>query len=197
MKLQIPAGDFAAYIFDCDGTIADTMPIHYEAWCAALAPHECDFPEALFYEMGGMPAAQVIESLNARHGHQMPVEETVRIKENKFLEGLHRVAPIEPVVQIVKELAGQKPMAVASGGLRPLVVKTLELLGLLQHFQAIVAAEDVRVGKPDPEPFLLAAQRLGVPPEKCLVFEDSPTGIKAAEAAGMQWVLVPSAPRFS
>jgi beta-phosphoglucomutase family hydrolase len=193
--IKIPEGDFAAYIFDCDGTLGDTMPLHYTAWCAALKEQDCDFPEALFYELGGVPTERIVEILNERHGSHMPVKETARYKEELYLRGIERIAPIEPVVGIVNQVYGKLPIAVASGGHRAIVTRTLTCLGIVDKFNAIVCAEDYRLGKPHPDPFLTAAERLGVPPEKCLVFEDTQTGIEAATAAGMQWVLVPQPPR--
>lgn len=191
MNLQIPNGEFDAFIFDCDGTLADTMPLHYRAWCAALAPYAVEFPEALFYELGGIPTPRIIEILNERHGHEIPVAEACQRKEALFRELIPQVRPIEPVVELVEQFHGQRPLAVASGGARDIVTRTLAGLGLLDKFQVIITAEDCRQGKPSPEPFLLAAQRLAVPPYRCLVFEDTSTGIAAAQAAGMAYVLVP------
>src|SRR5688500_13520795 len=190
-SLELPAGDFAAYIFDCDGTLADTMPTHYKAWRIALGPHAADFPEAMFYELGGVPTARIVEILNERHGCTLPVAETVEQKETLFLEMSHEVAAIEPVVALARKYHGCKPLAVASGGHRRIVMTTLRALGIADLFQAIVCSEDYQRGKPSPDPFLDAALRLDVAPERCLVFEDTATGIAAATAAGMQSVLVP------
>jgi beta-phosphoglucomutase family hydrolase len=191
LKLKLPAGDFAAYIFDCDGTLADTMPLHYQAWCAALREYQAEFPEALFYELGGVPTERIIEILNERHGHNLPVREAYERKEALFRALIPQVTPIEPVVELVHQFYGEFPLAVASGGTRDIVTRTLAGLGLLEKFQAIVTAEDYRQGKPAPDPFLEAARQLGVPPARCLVFEDTSTGIAAAQAAGMKYVLVP------
>ena len=84
--LDLPPGEFDAYIFDCDGTLADTMPTHYKAWQAALGDRGRDFPEAMFYELGGVPTARIVEILNERHGHHLPVNETVAHKEALFEE---------------------------------------------------------------------------------------------------------------
>jgi len=189
--LTLPPGDFDAYIFDCDGTLADTMPTHYKAWTIALGEHAADFPEAMFYELGGVPTARIVEILNERHGHTLPVHETVEIKEKHFLEMSHEIAAIEPVVALVHKYHGVKPLAVASGGHRRIVLNTLRALGIADLFQAIVCSEDYQRGKPSPDPFLEAALRLNMAPERCLVFEDTATGIAAATAAGMQSVLVP------
>jgi beta-phosphoglucomutase-like phosphatase (HAD superfamily) len=196
-SLTLPPGDFAAFIFDCDGTLADTMPTHYKAWQHALGANAAKFPEAMFYELGGVITQRVVEILNERHGLALPVEETVAIKEAKFLELSPEVAAIEPVVALAREYHGVKPLAVASGGHRRIVLTTLRALGIVDLFAAIVTAEDYRRGKPAPDPFLEAALRLGVAPERCLVFEDTVTGIAAATAAGMQSVLVPPPARGS
>jgi len=180
--------DTLALVFDCDGTIADTMPLHYESWVAALGQHKVEFPEALFYEMAGIPTATIIQMLNERHGHSMPVQETTDIKENLFLKLIDRVKPIEPVVQIIERFAGQLPMAVATGGTRAICIRTLQALNLHHHFTAIVTADDVVRGKPAPDIFLEAAKRLGVPPDKCVAFEDADLGVRSATDAGMKVV---------
>lgn len=190
MNIKLPDGDFAAYIFDCDGTLADTMPLHYRAWCAALKEHNAEFPEALFYELGGVTTERIVEILNERHGHSMPVQPTATYKDNLFVEMIPQILPIEPVVELVHQFHGAKPLAVASGGTREIVTKILGALGILKKFDAVVTAEDCRHGKPAPDPFLEAARRLGVAPARCLVLEDTTSGIAAAKAAGMQWVLV-------
>lgn len=191
MEIQIPEGDFEAYIFDCDGTLADTMPLHYKAWCAVLEDHACDFPEALFYQLGGVPTEKIVEMLNHRCGTSLPPAETARKKEQIYLRMIPKILPIEPVVALVEKLHGKLPMAVASGGHRYVVLETLNALGITDKFNAIVGAEDYAHGKPAPDPFLEAARRLNVVPEKCLVFEDAPTGVESAVAAGMKYVLVP------
>ncbi len=193
--LELPPGDFAAYIFDCDGTLADTMPTHYRAWQTALGAHAQNFPEAMFYELGGTPTARIVEILNERHGFHLHVADTVAHKEAIFLELSPQIAAIEPVVALAKQYHGVKPLAVASGGYRRIVMNTLRAIGIADLFDAIVCSEDYQRGKPSPDPFLEAALRLDVAPEQCLVFEDTATGIAAADAAGMRWVLVPPPPR--
>ena len=172
-------------VFDCDGTIADTMPLHYEAWVAALKEHGVEFPEALFYEFAGIPTARIIEILNERHGHNMPVQETADYKEGLYQKLIPRVVPIEPVVLLVKQFAGKLPMAVATGGTQSICRKTLGSLGLIEYFQHIVTADDVQHGKPAPDIFLEAARRIGVPPQDCYAFEDGDLGLQSARAAGM------------
>jgi beta-phosphoglucomutase family hydrolase len=182
--VNIPA-QIRGLVFDCDGTIADTMPLHYKAWTAALGAYDHDFPEALFYEMAGIPTARIIEILNERHGYRLPVQESAELKERLFVEYIPQVGPIEPVVQIVQDYQGKLPMAVATGGTRVTCQKTLAALGLLDRFAALVTADDVQHGKPAPDIFLEAARRIGVEPELCCAFEDADLGIQSARAAGM------------
>jgi beta-phosphoglucomutase family hydrolase len=192
MNLVIPSGDFGGYIFDCDGTLADTMPLHYRAWTRIVAELGGSFPEELFYQLGGKPTAQIFGLLRDEHGLKVgDVQKAAERKEEYFLEMIHEIKPIEAVLQIARRWHGIKPMAVASGGFRRQVEQTLDTLGIRSLFDAVVCVEDYARGKPFPDPFLEAARRLSVLPTECLVFEDSPLGVQAAEAAGMQCVFVP------
>jgi beta-phosphoglucomutase family hydrolase len=172
-------------IFDCDGTIADTMPLHYRAWVSALGEHGVEFPEALFYQLAGVPTDKIVQTLNERHGHNMPVKQTAEYKDSLFEQLIPQAIPIEPVVRLVRQYHGKLPMAVASGGTLQLVSKTLTALSLLDCFQAIVTADDVKHGKPAPDIFLEAARRIGIEPWLCCVLEDGEPGLQAARAAGM------------
>lgn len=190
MKLELPQGPFEAYLFDCDGTIADSMPLHYIAWKQALGEQGCDFPETQFYSMGGMPVRDVIRALNAEHGLQMPVEAVALRKEDLYYEFLPQLTAVPEVLEVIEASHGTIPFAVVSGSTRESVTASLRSLHLLDKFQTLVCAGDYARSKPHPEAFLLAAQRLGVPPERCLVFEDADIGIEAATAAGMASVRV-------
>jgi len=192
MTLKLPKGNFKAYLFDCDGTIADSMPLHYVAWKATLSEWKCEFDEDLFYSWGGMPVQQIISTLNKLHGLAMPVEVVAERKEAMYLEFLPKLQAVPEVLEHVHASHGQIPFAVVSGGGRDVVSASLQALGILDRFSALVCAEDYTNGKPHPEPFLTAAERLGVAPEDCLVFEDTDMGIQAATAAGMASVKVPS-----
>jgi HAD superfamily hydrolase (TIGR01509 family) len=191
LKLDIPNRAFGGYIFDCDGTIADNMPLHYRAWSMAMADFGGEYPEDLFYAWGGRPTAVIVGLLNEKYGLALDVDETVQRKEKYYLTLIPEVAPVPEVMEIVKSMHGTVPLSVASGGHRELVEATLDVFGIRDLFQAIVCAEDYERGKPHPEPFLLAAKLMSVPPEDCVVFEDSPIGIEAAKAANMAWVHVP------
>ena len=175
-------------IFDCDGTLADTMPVHHRAWTAMLTPHGVPFPVERFYQLGGMPTAQIIRLLSRETG--VPVAEDavagmVAAKEALFLELLHEVERVVPVVAVAEAYRGRLPMAVASGGYGEVVRRTLLKIGIGDWFDAVVCAEDTARHKPEPDVFLEAARRLGVPPETCVVFEDTDIGVEAAGRAGM------------
>ena len=192
MKLKIPAGSFGAYLFDCDGTVVDSMPLHFLAWKQALGEWNCAFSEDTFYAWGGLPVAEVISRLNVEHGLKMPVAAVEVRKEHLYYDNILRLQVVPEVVEHIEAMYGKIPFAVVSGSTRESVVKSLETLKLMEKFNTMVCAGDYQNGKPDPEPFLLAALRLGVRPEACLVFEEAEIGIRAATAAGMASVKVPS-----
>jgi len=191
MKLKLPEGSFAAYLFDCDGTIADSMPLHYLAWKKALAEWNCEFDEKLFYAWGGMPVVEIISTLNQRRGLSMPVETVSRRKEALYFELLPQLKPVPEVLEHIHAEHGRIPFAVVSGSTSESVTASLVSLNLLDRFDTLVCAGDYQKSKPDPEAFLLAAARLEVAAESCLVFEDTDMGIQAAKAAGMASVKVP------
>ena len=191
MKLKVPAGVFHAYLFDCDGTIADSMPLHYIAWRSALAEWNCDFPEDLFYAWGGFPVAEIISRLNEKQDVKMPVPEVARRKEGLYFDALPQLKAVPEVLEHIDAQHGRIPLAVVSGSTRDSVTASLRTLQLLEKFDTLVCAGDYKRGKPDPEAFLIAAARLGINPEACLVFEDTGMGIEAATAAGMASVRVP------
>ncbi len=189
-ELLLPEGGFDAYLFDLDGTVADSMPLHFRAWTRAITEAGGQFPEELFYAWGGVPIQRIVELLNERYSVNMPVAETAHRKEALYVELLPELLPMASVMEVMDRMQGKVPFAIVSGSPRSSVESTLRKLGLSDRFVLLIGAEDYTHGKPDPEPFLLAARKLGVAPERCLVFEDAEGGIKAAEAAGMQWVRV-------
>lgn len=191
MKLKLPAGAFGAYLFDCDGTIVDSMPLHYMAWKKALAEWNCTLEERLFYALGGTPVAEIVALLNEKHGLSMPVEGVSTRKESVYMELLPQLKSVAEVVEHIDAQHGRIPFAVVSGSTRESVMASLSSLKLLEKFDVMVCAGEYKKSKPDPECFLLAAAKLGVAPEACLVFEDTEMGIQAATAARMASVKVP------
>jgi HAD superfamily hydrolase (TIGR01509 family) len=191
MKLKLPEGSFKAYVFDCDGTIADSMPLHYMASKKTLGEWNCEFDEGLFYSWGGRPTANIVSMLNERHGLSMPVDGVCRRKENLYLEMLPQLKAVPEVLEHIEAEHGRIPFAVVSGGTKESVMASLASLAILDRFDTLVCAEDYTRGKPDPEAFLIAAARLGIAPAACLVFEDTDMGIQAATAAGMSSVRIP------
>ncbi len=191
--LWVPPAGTAGLIFDCDGTLADTMPAHYRAWTDMLDRYGIPFTEERFYELGGVPTAQIIRILSGETG--VPVTDVDRMvaeKEAAFLANLHAVRPLEAVVAVAAEWRGRLPLAVASGGYRETITRTLDQFGIRGWFAALVTAEDTARHKPEPDVFLEAARRLGVPAAACVVFEDTDIGLEAARRAGMAGVDVRS-----
>jgi beta-phosphoglucomutase-like phosphatase (HAD superfamily) len=191
MKLALPAGSFGAYLFDCDGTIADSMPLHFIAWKKALGEWNCEFNEQVFYAWGGMPVAEIISTLNRQQGLNMPVETVSRRKEALYFELLPQLKGVPEVLEHINASHGRLPFAVVSGSTRESVTASLASLNLLDRFDTMVCAGEYSKSKPDPEAFLLAAEQLGVAASKCLVFEDTEMGIQAAKQAGMASVKIP------
>jgi len=191
MKLKLPDGPFKAYLFDCDGTIADSMPLHYIAWNKVLLEWGFEFDEDLFYSWGGMPVVEIVSTLNQKFGLSMPVEETAKRKEAFYYEVLPQLQAVPEVLEHIEISHRQIPFAVVSGSDRKSVTASLERLNILDKFDTLVCAGDYTKSKPDPEPYLMAAERLGVAPQDCLVLEDTDMGIQAATAAGMASVKIP------
>jgi HAD superfamily hydrolase (TIGR01509 family) len=184
--------DHDALLFDCDGTLADTMPAHYRAWLEVTEPHGIEFDEDRFYSLGGRPTRDIVATLAAEAGLAIDVDHAAGVKERSFLAQLDRILPIDPVVDVVRRSRGRVPMAVVTGGYQDVCRRILARVGIADCFDTIVASEDTTRHKPDPEPFLEAARRLGARPERCVVWEDSGLGIEAARRAGMHWIDVRS-----
>jgi HAD superfamily hydrolase (TIGR01509 family) len=191
MKLKLPPGAFHAYLFDCDGTVVDSMPLHYMAWKQALGEWGCPFDEDLFYSWGGMPPVEIIAALNQMQGLNMSVETVADRKESLYYALLPRLKPVLEVLELINAAHGRIHFAVVSGSTRESIIKSLTTVHLLDRFAVLVGSEDYARSKPFPDAFLVAAARLGVTPKDCLVFEDTDMGIQAATAAGMASVRIP------
>lgn len=193
MTLEIPDYPFQAFIFDCDGTLVDSMPLHYVAWVEALKRHHApfEFTEEVFYAHAGIKEQDVVKILNAKHGTSIDPVSVDELKMGIFRERIPEVQPVNPVAAFAKSMHGRYPMAVASGSEEPTVRGCLEATGLIHLFDTIITPKLVKQGKPAPDMFLLAAERMGISPSECLVFEDGNSGLEAAKAAGMQAVFIP------
>ncbi len=193
--LEFPEDGYDAVIFDLDGTLVDSMPAHFTAWCEALRKHDAPnvFPEDVFYALGGRPTKDIVMDLNGECGLALDPEEVAVDKRASFLRNIHQVELVEEVAQFARSLRARKiPMAIATGGSRIVAEKTLQAVGLSDLFDEVVTANDVSCGKPAPDIYLEAAARLEIAPERCLAIEDAPAGIMAAQSAGMKVVSVPA-----
>lgn len=175
-------------VFDCDGTLADSMPVHWIAWEATVKHYGLDhlFPYDRFMALGGVPAKAILQTLTQEAGVTLDIDQAVRWKYERYYEHMDKITPIEAVLAIARQWRGKLPMAVATGSARPGVERTLAIIGASDWFDAVVSADDVTHSKPHPETFLRAAELIGVDPADCLAFEDADPGIASAQAAGMQ-----------
>lgn len=174
-----------AIIFDCDGTLADTMGLHFVAWSAIAQRYALSFPRERFFSLAGVPTAQIVEVLARDAGVTLDIDAVCGERDALFMETINRVKAVAPVAAIAQRWRTRVPMAVASGSQRDAVRATLSHLSMTDWFDPVLGAEDTARGKPAPDVFLLAAERMGVAPEKCVVYEDSDKGIEAAHAANM------------
>jgi beta-phosphoglucomutase-like phosphatase (HAD superfamily) len=175
-------------IFDCDGTLADTMPLHWRAWQTVTARHRLHLPEDRFYSLGGVPSRDILKMLSLEQGIPIDHLAVAREKEAEYLPLIAQVEPVHTVVGIARANFGKIPLAVASGGTHAIIEQVLEHLGIRSLFKAIVTSEDVTNQKPAPDIFLEAARRIGVRAQSCRAYEDTDLGMEAIRAAGMEAV---------
>lgn len=175
-------------IFDCDGTLADTMPMHWRAWQMIAGKYKLHFPEDRFYSLGGVPSHDILKMLAQEQGVTIDHVAAGHEKENAYLPYLSSIQPVYAVVQIAKDNFGKVPMAVASGGTQKIIVQVLEQLKIRDLFKAVVTSEMVKRQKPAPDIYLEAARRIGVEPQFCRAYEDTDLGMQAIRAAGMEAV---------
>jgi beta-phosphoglucomutase family hydrolase len=181
-------------IFDCDGTLADTMPLHWRAWQMIIQRHGLHFPEDRFYSLGGVPSRDILRMLAEEQGRSLDHIAIAHEKEEAYLPLMAEVEPIHGVVEIAKAHQGKIPMAVASGGTQRIICQVLEHLKIRQLFDAVVTSEMVKHQKPAPDIFLEAARRIGVDPKFCRAYEDTDLGLQAIRSAGMDAVDVRKLP---
>ncbi|WP_257670305.1 HAD family hydrolase [Parapedobacter tibetensis] len=182
---------YRAFLYDCDGTLADNMHAHKAAYREAAIKYGITLDTAIIDELAGWPTALIAEEINKRYHTQVPPHEFAVEKSTIFFERyISKTIPIDFVVQHLKDHIGKVRIGVVSGGSRKTVTRTLTIIGLIDLIETLVCADDIDRGKPYPDPFLTAAQQLGVAPQDCLVFEDGNPGVQGAIAAGMDWVRI-------
>ena len=183
--IELPTGT-RGLVFDCDGTLADTMPIHLHLWDILLREQGLIVPESFIEDHAGKPTEVIAQLINEQYNASIDPVTFFEEKERRFQEEwLEKVGPIEPVVATARHYRGELPMAVVSGGCRKNVTLSLEAIGILDWFPVILTADDPIPHKPAPDLFLIAAEKIGIPPEACHAFEDADAGIEAARRAGM------------
>jgi len=185
-----PHPPFKALIFDCDGTLANTLPLHYRTWSATFASHRAELTREWYYQHSGISARELVQLFNQTFGYDFDPVTLSRTKQQQFRDLISTVTEIPAVVEVVRTYHGHIPMAVASGSERLVMETTLTTLNLKHLFDEIVCINDVTKGKPEPDLFLMAAQRLGFDPSDCIVYEDSDNGFEAAQRAGMRFINV-------
>ncbi|MCX6895891.1 MAG: HAD-IA family hydrolase [Verrucomicrobia bacterium] len=187
LSTNLPA-HIKGLVFDCDGTLADTMPLHWRAWSLITQRHNLHFPEDRFYSLGGVPSRDILKMLAAEQGRSLDHIAVAHEKEEVYMPLMAQVEPIHAVVEIAKANFGKIPMAVASGGTQRIICDVLEHLKIRHLFAAVVTSEMVTHQKPAPDIFLEAARRIGVDPKHCRAYEDTDLGMQAIRSAGMDAV---------
>ncbi len=177
-----------ALIFDLDGTLANSMPIHLKAWQKTGEKFGFQYTKTDLDNYAGMSGQEIVRIINKKQNVNLDPDTVVQEKEKNFLENLDEVKPIEPVVDIFKQFSGQKPIAVGTGSFRHMAKQILENIGISSNVKHLVTADDVTNHKPDPDTFFRCAELMGVPAAECLVFEDAELGFQAAKNAGMDFV---------
>jgi len=186
-KIHIPK-IIRGLIFDCDGTLVNSMPLHMEAWNAAFRGHNKYYNEDFLFSLKGMKEIEIIDLYNKKFDTNLEPQQLVNAKHKYFIENINSVKPIEQIVQIAKLYHDKLPLAVVSGSVSKIVNLELKALGILNLFKIILTADSPYKPKPSPDIFIAAASILKIDPKFCLVFEDGDAGLKAASEAGMKTI---------
>ncbi|KYG68730.1 phosphatase [Bdellovibrio bacteriovorus] len=190
LKSFFPDRDHKALLFDFDGTVADTMGAHLKAWNIGLASYNLTLSKEQHQAWAGRPTRKIVEMLNEMHKVQIPADVFLKEKEVHYFSAINEIKEIKAVMDVIKHYHRRLPMAIVTGSRRHPVETTLKHLGITQYFEHLICAEDYQNGKPAPDCFLLGAEKLGIDPAECLVFEDAHLGIEAARNAQMDCLKV-------
>lgn len=179
--------DYAALIFDMDGTLVDSGQLHEFTWTATLNRYGIPVDGPLMRSLAGVPTRDTLELLVKKFDckAQASADEMNEFKERCVRDNMHRYVQATALIDVVKKYHGKKPMAIGTGANTAEARMVLEQCGLAQYIQVVVGADQVRNGKPAPDTFLRCAELLGVDAHQCVVFEDSKFGLQAAAGAGM------------
>jgi beta-phosphoglucomutase-like phosphatase (HAD superfamily) len=177
---------YAGLIFDCDGTLVDTAPVHFYAVNEALRSLGLEMPEEWYFARTGLTPVALFADFEELTGVKIDTYDLSRRYTPIFIGNLHRAEEIAVVADVARANHGKIPMAVGSNGHLENVRATLRATGLLPLFDDVVSADEVEHGKPAPDVYLEAARRIGVVPAECIVFEDTDEGLEAAHRAGMR-----------
>ncbi|MEO9967885.1 MAG: beta-phosphoglucomutase family hydrolase [Reichenbachiella sp.] len=185
IKIPIPV-EAKGLIFDLDGTLIDSMPIHHAAYNYVLESYGIQYPKETFYSRGGIPTRDTLMMIAKENGIEgFNLEQALEDKRTYVERHMDQVKLIRPVFDVVEKYHGVLPMAIGTGSNRKVVEDVFERFGLDDYFTHSVSATEVHQYKPHPETFLKCASLLGIQPNDCVVFEDGKPGMQAAVAAGM------------
>jgi HAD superfamily hydrolase (TIGR01509 family) len=189
--VQRSTGHYKAFLYDCDGTLADNMPVHALTYIQVAKDKGVTITGEIIDEFAGLPVPAVVTEINKRYGTDFDPEEFAEIRLKLYHdEYINNLLPVDHVVDHLKAHVGKVRIAVVSGGTRDAVEKTLKVLGIADLVETLVCAGETPRGKPFPDPFLAAAEKLGIDPKDCLVFEDGDPGVQSAIAAGMDAIRI-------
>lgn len=186
LSLIAPVHPYKALIFDCDGTLADTLPIHFQTWSKSLQSVGVNISKDWYYQHCGTSAEEMLQILQVHFDYQFDPKAVILERQSYYQDLISTVKEIQAVAEIARNYYGKIPLAVASGGERTVLEATLATIKLRKFFDTVVSIDDVQSGKPEPDLFLLASEKMGIDPKDCIVYEDSDSGLEAAHRAGMR-----------
>lgn len=174
-----------ALIFDLDGTLSNSLPVHVKTWKIVGEKYDFDFDPNIIHELTGRPTIEFAKRIIRQYNVNEKPETMVRLKQQLFWDFAYLLEPIDEVISILKNYHGKLPMSVGTGASSKSAEVQLKELDLLQYFDFVISADDVEKHKPHPETFVKCAQLMEVKPQYCQVFEDGDLGISAAVEAEM------------